>query len=160
MMLRNRTQWTTPVIAVLALLAAVLFAVQDARAAKSEVFTGLEKGVAVGGYDPVAYFSDGKPVKGSQSIALEYKGATWRFSSEANRSKFESDPGKYAPQYGGYCAWAVSRGYTAKGDPRAWTVVDGKLYLNYNLDVRSTWEKNIPGNIAAANSNWPKVLKK
>ncbi len=157
---RNRTQWATPVIAILALLAAVLFAVQDARAAKSEVFTGLVKGVAVGGYDPVAYFSNGKPVKGRQAISLQYKGATWHFSSEANRSKFESYPDNYAPQYGGYCSWAVSRGYTAKGDPLAWSVVDGKLYLNYNLDVLDTWKKNISENIAKANANWPQVLNK
>ena len=159
-MLRNRTQWATQVIAVLALLAALLFAVQDARAAQSEVFTGLVNGVAVGGYDPVAYFSKGKPVKGTQAISLQYKGATWRFNSDANRLLFEADPAKYAPQYGGYCSWAVSRGYTAKGDPLAWTVVDGKLYLNYNLNVKNNWKKNIPANIAKANANWPNVLNK
>ncbi len=86
--------------------------------------------------------------------------ATWRFNSDSNRLLFEADPAKYAPQYGGYCSWAVSRGYTAKGDPLAWTVVDGKLYLNYNLDVKNNWKKNIAVNIAKANANWPNVLNK
>jgi len=159
-MLKQRIQWTFPFVAVLALLAAVLFAVQDASAASQKVFTGLVKGVAVGGHDPVAYFSNGKPMRGKQSISFNYNGALWRFSSEANRSLFAADPAKYAPQYGGYCAWAVSQGYTAKGDPAAWSVVDGKLYLNYNLEVRNTWNKNIPGNIAKADANWPQVLEK
>lgn len=121
------------------------------------VYTGLVKGVAVGGYDPVAYFTDGKPLKGRADLTLEHQGATWRFASEANRDAFRADPARYAPQYGGYCAWAVAEGYTAKGDPTAWRIVDGKLYLNYDASVQRTWEKNIPGNITRANANWPKL---
>jgi YHS domain-containing protein len=124
------------------------------------VFTGIVKGVAVGGYDPVAYFAEGKPVKGRQDIALEHEGVTWRFASDANRDAFKAEPAKFAPQYGGYCAWAVSRGYTAKGDPNAWSVVGGKLYLNYNLSVKRDWEKDTPGNISKGDGNWPKVLAK
>jgi YHS domain-containing protein len=131
-----------------------------AHAATAPVFTGLVKGVAVGGYDPVAYFTDGKPVAGSKDITLEHEGATWRFASEANREAFKADPAKYAPQYGGYCAYAVSQGYTAKGDPNAWSVVDGKLYLNYDLNVKKTWEKDTAGYISKANANWPGVLGK
>ena len=155
-----RQSWFAALIAIVALFASVLFAVQDARAGKAAVYTGLVRGVAVGGYDPVAYFTDGKARKGSPEIFLEHNGAKWRFVSEANREAFQAAPEKYAPQFGGYCSWAVSRGYTAKGDPNAWKIVDGKLYLNYNRDVQKTWMKNVSGNIAKGNANWPKVLNK
>lgn len=131
-----------------------------ARAQEAPVYTGLVRGVAVGGYDAVAYFTDGKPVEGKPDISLEHEGVTWRFSTEANRDAFKADPAKYAPQYGGYCAWAVSQGYTAKGDPKAWSLVDGKLYLNYDQSVKKTWEKDKAGHITKANANWPKVLAK
>jgi hypothetical protein len=134
-------------------------AVQNAHARQAEVFTGIVKGVAVGGYDPVAYFTEGRAIKGSPAIKLQHAGVEWRFSSETNRSLFEADPMKFAPRYGGYCAWAASRGYTAKGDPKAWSIVDGKLYLNYNREVRETWQKDASGNIAKADANWPKVLE-
>ena len=130
----------------------------DAKA--MPVFTGIVKGVAVGGYDPVAYFTLGKPVRGSGGITLAHKGATWRFASKANREAFKANPEKYAPRYGGHCAWAVSQGYTAKGDPKAWKIVGGKLYLNYNRSVQRTWEKNATSNILKANTNWPKLLRK
>jgi YHS domain-containing protein len=131
-----------------------------ANAAAPPVYTGLIKGVAVGGYDPVAYFTESKARPGNKSITLEHEGATWRFATEANREAFKADPAKYAPQYGGYCAWAVSQGYTAKGDPEAWTVHDGKLYLNYDKKVRATWARDIPGNVAKSDANWPSVLEK
>ena len=121
------------------------------------VFTGIVKGVAVGGYDPVAYFTSGQPVRGDKAITLQHDGATWRFASAANRDAFKADPVKYAPAYGGHCAWAVSQGYTAKGDPNAWKIVKGRLYLNYNKSVQKTWEKNIPSNISKADKNWPKL---
>lgn len=133
-----------------------------AKAQKSTtpaVYTGIVKGVAVGGYDPVAYFSEKKPVQGKADIALVHDGATWRFASAANRDAFKANPAKYAPQYGGHCAWAVSQGYTAKGDPLAWTVADGRLYLNYNKSVQSNWEKNIPANVAKGDANWPNKVK-
>ena len=131
-----------------------------AQSKKPAVFTDIVKGVAVGGYDPVAYFTEGKPVQGKPEIPLAHDGATWRFSSEANRDLVKADPAKYAPQYGGYGAWAVASNYTAKGDPRAWTIRDGKLYLNYDKSVHRTWEKDIPGNVTKADANWPKVLEK
>ncbi|MCH9809298.1 MAG: YHS domain-containing protein [Alphaproteobacteria bacterium] len=137
-----------------------LLPIAPAQAGKAAVFTGIVKGVAVGGYDPVAYFTAGKPVKGKSTLTHEYQGATWRFSSEQNLAAFKSEPAKYAPQYGGYCAWAVSQGYTAKGDPNAWKVVNGKLYLNYNRSVQRTWQRNAKGNIKKADANWPTVLKK
>ncbi|MGQ0484804.1 MAG: YHS domain-containing (seleno)protein [Hyphomicrobiales bacterium] len=129
-----------------------------AFAAKPELFTGLVKGVAVGGHDSVSYFMGSEPRRGEERFSTVWRGAAWRFANQENLDAFTADPAKYAPQYGGYCAYAVSRGYTAKGDPIAWTVVDGKLYLNYSLDVRKTWAEDIPGNIAKADGNWPGVL--
>ncbi len=115
-------------------------------------------GVAIDGWDPVAYFTDGKPVEGSREFVHEWNGATWRFASAAHRDLFAQAPEKYAPQYGGYCAWAVSQGYTADIDPEAWKIEDGRLYLNYSLDVQKKWATDIPGNIAKADANWPKLL--
>lgn len=128
-----------------------------ARAQTAPIYTGIVKGVAVGGYDPVAYFTENKPVKGNPSIAFEHAGSQWHFSSEANREAFKKEPAKYAPQYGGYCAWAVSQGYTAHGDPNAWTINNGKLFLNYNQSVKTTWEKDIPTHVTKGDQNWPKL---
>jgi len=130
-----------------------------AGAASPEIYTGLVRDVAVGGYDPVAYFKDGKPTPGKADVTYTWKGATWRFASTANRDAFREQPEKYAPQYGGYCAYAVSQGATAKGDPRVWKVVDGKLYLNLSSSVQRLWERDIPGYIKKADRNWPGVLK-
>jgi hypothetical protein len=116
------------------------------------------RGLALHGYDTVAYFKQGEPVKGSADITHEWNGATWRFSSESNRDDFAADPERFAPQYGGYCAKAVSENDTADIDPKAWRIVDGKLYLNYSLRVQRIWEKDISGRIARADANWPGLL--
>jgi YHS domain-containing protein len=113
--------------------------------------------VAIGGYDAVAYFTEGKPVEGSSDFEYEWMGATWRFASAADRDQFAADPEKYAPQYGGYCAYAVSQGTTADIDPDAWHIEDGKLYLNLNKKVQSIWMKDIPGYIGKADANWPMI---
>jgi YHS domain-containing protein len=147
-------------------IAAVLLAVSaaplsDAALARSpEIYAGIVSATAVGGYDPVAYFTEGKPVEGRRDITHSWKGVTWRFVSEKNRDTFKANPEAYAPQYGGYCAWAVSQGYTAKGDPKHWKIVNGKLYLNYDARVQRNWEKDIPGHVAKAERNWPAVLDK
>ena len=126
--------------------------------AKSEINKN-RRGLAIKGYDPVAYHKNNRPVKGSDNYELEWKGAKWRFASAETRQLFEADPEKYAPRYGGYCAWAVSQGYTAGVDPEnAWSIVDGKLYLNYNVDIKAKWEMDIPGHIQKADANWPGVL--
>ena len=117
-------------------------------------------GGAIRGYDPVAYFTEGRPVKGRKAHRAEWMDATWSFASEENRKRFEADPEKYAPRYGGYCAWAVSRGYTASIDPDAWSIVDGALYLNYSLGVRAQWSQDATGNIAKGDANWPKLLER
>lgn len=115
-------------------------------------------GKAIKGYDTVAYFTQGKATKGDGDFTYEWNGGKWYFSTEQNLQEFIQNPEKYAPQYGGYCAWAVSNGYTAKIDPYAWHIHDGKLYLNYSKSVQSTWQNDIPGNIAKADSNWPHLL--
>lgn len=130
---------------------------QSAWAAKDLVYQSF-LGTAINGTDPVSYFTAGRPIEGKSSISYEWNGATWRFISTENRDRFAADPEKFAPQYGGYCAWAVAQGYTASTDPEAWSIVEGKLYLNYSKSVRKQWSKDIPGNIKAADQNWPGVL--
>jgi YHS domain-containing protein len=116
-------------------------------------------GAALRGHDPVAYFQENRPVKGSPDFEAEYKGSTFRFASKANRDAFVAAPDKYAPQYGGFCAFGTSGGYKAAIDPAAFSVVDGKLYLNYNRDVQAKWKTDVPGYIAKADRNWPSVSK-
>lgn len=146
-------------IAAALVTAPAVIAAPAAHADKAPVYTGTFSNLAVQGHDPVAYFTEGKPVKGSRDFSTEYQGAEFRFASQDNLDTFLADPAKYAPQYGGYCAWAVSQGYTAKGDADHWRIVDGKLYLNYNAKVQRDWEADIPGFIEAADTNWPDVLK-
>ncbi len=122
------------------------------------IYTALFSHLAVGGYDTVAYFTDGKPVKGDPAFTTTHLGAEWRFASAANRMKFIAEPEKYAPQYGGYCAWAVSQGSTASGDPLRWRIVSDKLYLNYDEAVQKKWDASPQDFIQKANNNWPKVL--
>ena len=137
----------------------LVFSLVAVRAEKPVNTTLL--GTAIKGYDPVAYFSEGKPMKGDARFAHEWQGAKWLFASAEHRDAFKAAPEKYTPQFGGYCAWAVSRNYTANSDPeKAWKIVNGKLYLNYSRDVQQTWEKDIPGNITKGDGNWPKILKK
>ncbi len=151
--------WLRRLIATALLPAALLLVAPAAFAAKDQVYTGTFSNLAVGGYDPVAYFTDGKPVEGSGDFEYEWNGATWHFANQANLDAFKADPEHYAPQYGGYCAWAVSQGYTASAVPEAWRIVNDKLYLNYSKGVQEKWSQDIPGNIDKANHNWPKVLE-
>ena len=142
--------------AAMALLLPLLLAASPARALDPVDSTLL--GVAIDGYDPVAYFTEGRPVEGDSAHTHSWQGATWRFASAEHRDRFAADPDRYAPQYGGYCAWAVSQGYTAGGDPEAWTLHEGKLYLNYSKSVRANWAQDIPGNVVAGDRNWPRLL--
>lgn len=136
--------------------AALLFSMTALQAVEpvNQTWTG----VAIKGYDPVAYFTESKPTKGDSDFEHEWNGATWRFASGDHRDRFAADPEKYAPRYGGYCAWAVSQNDTAGIDPAAWKIVDGKLYLNYSSKIQAKWAKDIPGNIAAADRNWPGLV--
>lgn len=148
----------TATVGGLILAAGLLLAIPATALAKSEINTSFIGSVAIEGTDPVAYFAEGRAVEGSSHYTHRWKGAQWRFKSAANRDAFVADPEKYAPQFGGYCAWAVSQGYTASIDPEAWTIHGGKLYLNYSKGVQAQWSEDIPGNIAKGERNWPKVL--
>ncbi|MDH3582343.1 MAG: hypothetical protein OEM91_17190 [Hyphomicrobiales bacterium] len=146
--------------ALLAGLAAVPLATGLGAAARAMPVNASSAGVAIEGYDPVAYFKAGKPVRGLSEFTATHAGATWHFASAANRDAFSANPQAFAPQFGGYCAWAVSQGYTAKIDPQAWKIVAGKLYLNYSKGVQRRWAKDIPGNIANGDANWPGIRAK
>jgi YHS domain-containing protein len=123
-------------------------------------YNTLYAGLGAKGYDVVAYFADGKPVKGSQEFKADYGGVTWLFASAAHRDRFAADPAKFAPQYGGFCSWGVAQGKLFDVDPeRGWKIVDGKLYMNFNADIQKTWETDINGFIAKAEGNWPKLNK-
>ena len=113
-------------------------------------------GVAINGTDPVAYFTMSKPVQGSAEHALKWNGVTWHFASGKNRQMFKCDPAKYAPQYGGHCAYAMSKGYIAPTVPEAWTIYKDRLYLNFSLRTRELWLQDVAGNIALGDANWPK----
>lgn len=126
---------------VMALAGITMIGSTQAQAA-DPIYTGFLSNKAIGGYDTVAYFTQGKPVKGSSEFSMEYKGAKWQFANAANLATFKANPAKYAPQYGGYCAWAVAQGNLAAGDPQHWDITDGKLYLNYNQSIQDQWLEN------------------
>lgn len=117
-----------------------------------------EGGMAIDGTDPVAYFTEGAPIAGNPAFTYDWGGATWRFMTGPNRDSFAANPETYAPAFGGYCAWAVAQGYTAPTAPEAWSIHKGKLYLNYSRRIRRRWERDIPGNVAKGEVNWPAVL--
>ncbi|MEM7006891.1 MAG: YHS domain-containing (seleno)protein [Pseudomonadota bacterium] len=125
--------------------------------AVAPVFTAEDNNLAVGGYDSVSYFS-GAPVEGSADFTTTYEGAEFRFASQENLDTFLAEPAKYAPAYGGYCAWGASQGGAYPGDPQVYAVVDGRLYLNYNAEVQETWNEDRAGFIATADEKWPTVL--
>lgn len=141
-------------LSALVALAAVAPLASAAPAAAAPIWTGLlGTAPAVGGYDSVSYFT-GKPTLGSDKFTTVYKGATFKFATAANLAAFKAEPAKYAPQYGGHCAFAAASNYRFAGDPKVWKIVAGKLYLNYNRDVQTKWEKDVPGMIAKGDANW------
>lgn len=148
-------------LALLALLIAAALGAPTAPALADQpaVHTGLLSNIGVGGYDPVAYFTQGAPVRGVAQFRTTHQNVEYRFANAENLARFRANPSAYLPQYGGYCAWAVSQGYTAPGDPRHWRVVNGRLYLNYNGEIQRRWERDIPNLIRAGDTNWPSVLR-
>lgn len=116
-------------------------------------------GVAIRGHDPVAYFASGRPAKGDPRFSVEHGGARWLFASEANKRRFEADPGRYMPAYGGYCAYGTARGYLVEIDPNAWAIVNDRLYLNYDRSVQAAWMKDAPGFIRRADAHWPRLSR-
>lgn len=125
----------------------------------SRVWTGLlGTAAAVGGYDSVSYFT-GKPLPGDDRFTARYQGATFKFATAQNLAAFRANPARYAPQYGGHCAWAAANNYRFAADPQVWRIVDGKLYLNYNRSVQAKWEKDIPGLVRQGDINWQTLGK-
>jgi YHS domain-containing protein len=140
-------------------LAIALFSVCSVVSAqKSPVYA--PKGIALDGYDAVAFFKQGKPVKGSSAYAVQWNGAQWLFADKADLESFKNTPEKYAPQYGGYCAYGAAKGHKASTEVDTWSIVNGKLYLNYDQDVKSTWNKDQAAYIESANKNWPQIRDK
>ncbi|MEO1538061.1 MAG: YHS domain-containing (seleno)protein [Pseudomonadota bacterium] len=135
--------------------AAALFS-QPASAATPPVYAS--GGVAINGYDPVGYFTEGKAVKGLPEFTSAWDGATVQFASAENKAMFDAEPEKFAPKYGGYCAYAVSKGYTASTDPEAWSIHEDRLYLNFSKSVRALWAARKRHHIEQADANWPSVL--
>jgi hypothetical protein len=127
-----------------------------ARAAEPMVFQ--RDGLAIGGTDPVAYFTEQRPGAGRSRLCADWMGARWTFASAANRDAFAADPERYAPAFGGYCAFAASRGYLAPTIPEAWSIYEDRLYLNANLRARELWLAELPDVIAAGEANWPAIL--
>lgn len=143
-------------IFVMAFLAVIFFSAQ--AFAEAPIYTGPSNNVGVSGYDTVSYFSETGPVKGSKHYATEWRGASWYFSSQDNLDKFKADPEKYAPQYGGYCAWAVGHGGLSKGNPKQWTIADGKLYLNYDSRILASWLPVKDELIPVADKEYPNLV--
>lgn len=141
-------------------LSVLLLVVSQFSFAADAISTGFLSNKAVSGYDTVAYFTENHPVKGSSQYKTKYQGADWYFSSQENLDLFLAEPEKYAPQYGGYCAWAVSaKGDFAPSDPEKWAIVDDKLYLNYNQSVKEKWDADRALHIQQADKNWPNLIK-
>ena len=152
-------------IAALALIATSLDSAATLSPASAQerpaVYVARNAPAAVGGYDLTSYFAgSGQPVLGVAAFSARHGGATYRFANAANRDRFAASPERYLPRYGGYCAYAVSQGSTAPGDPAVYRVVDGKLYLNVSRGVQRTWERDIPGYVRRADANWPRVLSR
>ncbi|QEC66083.1 YHS domain-containing protein [Panacibacter ginsenosidivorans] len=139
-------------------LAGALLMCSGLKAQKSPVF--IEGKTAINGYDAVAYFSEHMPVKGDKKFSYEWNGADWYFSKQSNLDSFKISPQKYAPQFGGYCAYGMAQGHKAPTDPMAWAIVNNKLYLNYNKDVQGLWKQKQDEYIQTAEKNWPKLKDK
>jgi YHS domain-containing protein len=129
----------------------------SAFATDDAISTGFFNNVAIDGYDTVSYFTEGKPVEGNDKFQTMWRDATWKFASQENLNLFKKEPTKYAAQYGGYCAWAMSGGKTAGTDPEVWHIKDGKLYLNYNRKVQVEWFENLEGDIVSADQFYPEI---
>ncbi|HMH24024.1 MAG TPA: YHS domain-containing (seleno)protein [Puia sp.] len=143
---------------IISLAVIVMVLLSQAHAQKAEVYS--PGGKAIKGYDPVAFFTDSKPVMGADSLSYSWKGATWLFADRSNLQRFKANPEKYAPQYGGYCAYGTSQGHKAPTEVSTWTILNDKLYFNYNEKVKGMWVKDQPGYIQKADKQWPEIKGK
>jgi len=138
----------------------VLWVLSNPLFAANGVNVDSSSGVAISGYDPVAYFTESKPVKGKKEFTVEYQGNKWALSSAANKQAFLANPTTYLPQYGGFCAYAASKNAISSIHPEAWTIHNKKLYLNYSKRIRNTWLKKKVKRIVDADRYWPELMKK
>ena len=143
----------------IALTAILALAMISAASAKS-LLNVDRSGVGIKGYDPVAYFTEDKAVKGDPQFQSKADGVIYYFASGENKAAFDTNPAKYEPQFGGFCAWAVSRGYTASIDPNAFQIVNGRLLLQYSLKVRKDFSADTEGNLKKADANWPSIIER
>ena len=143
---------------IISLSVIVLAFLSQVHAQKAEVYS--PGGKAIKGYDPVAFFTDSKPVMGADSLSYSWHGATWLFASRQNLQRFKANPEKYAPQYGGYCAYGTAQGHKAPTEVDTWTILNDKLYFNYNQKVKEMWTKDQPGYIQKADKQWPEIKGK
>ena len=144
----------------LLLLGLLLLVVTPLYAGTRALVNVDKSGLAIQGYDPVAFFTESKPVKGKPEFKSAYEGATYLFASAENKMRFDKEPAKYEPAFGGFCAYDVSRSKLVEIDPEAFQIVDGHLLLQYSKGVRNDFNKDTQGNLAKANSNWPMLLEK
>lgn len=143
------------------ILATAVLALALASTASAKTLVNVDRsGVGIKGYDPVAYFTENKAVKGDAQFQSQAGGVTYYFASAENKSAFDANPAKYEPQFGGFCAWAVSQGYTAPIDPNAFQIVHGRLLLQYSLKVRQDFGADTEGNLKKADANWPSIVEK
>ena len=152
--LRTLRSWSDVVLNRV-LLVCVCLAFADLAAAEEKIFSTVHG--AIRGYDPVAYFTKGKPIRGDREFSFEWRGATWYFASAEHLEKFRTRPERYAPAYGGHCAYAMSKGSFAPIDPAAWTIHRGRLYLNFSLEVRELWKQDVEGHIGQAERHWRRL---
>ncbi len=159
-MARSQRSALVPLVLAITLFAGLVgSAVADSKKFPAPAVNAAN-GIGVKGYDPVAYFTLGRPVVGLDEYTYQWKGVTYRFASAENLARFKADPEKYLPQYGGYCAYAMSINRIADIDPSRWAIVDGKLYLNNNYLSYHLWSLDKSGNIASADRDWPLYPKK
>jgi len=152
MMRKSKLHGTMIVVAVLALA--------SGAAAAKELVNVDDNGLALEGYDPVAFHTEGKAVKGKSEITFRHRGATYRFASPENRAKFESEPDRYAPAFGGFCAYGASNGYAAPVEIETWQLFDGRLLLNYDLQIKAKFDADRKGYLEKADRNWPSIVEK
>jgi YHS domain-containing protein len=152
-------RWLLAIAGALALVGALALAYLDSLQMFASDPVSQTGDGAIDGYDPVAYFRSGRAVRGDARHEHEWNGATWRFASEENRAAFAADPERYAPAFGGYCAFAVANGYTAKPDPEAWSIAGDRLYLNFDRATQEKWLATRDAMIANGRRNWPRVIE-
>jgi YHS domain-containing protein len=160
MVIERRLETAFAVFIVVFVLFAAIAGSAAAGADSPVPAVNADQGIGLKGYDPVAYFINGAPTKGSEQYSFAWKGVAYRFASTGNLEKFKADPEKYLPQYGGYCAYAMSLDRIADIDPSRWAIVNGKLYLNNGFVAEKLWSLNKNGNIVSADRNWPQYPKK